>query len=188
MMNLKPILTVEISQNQMIVDGGKVFSAPADTNPTDFFKLLYGNLNLSYLKFFKMDLLSKLGFLSAEALLQKVTLTEQQKETLGMLIFNTSSSLETDVNFQQTIQNNNEFFPSPSIFVYTLPNIVIGEIAIKHKLYGENRLMIVEDFCLDKIMDEASSIIEANNLKHCVVGYLDFYQDNYKSHFIYLSE
>lgn len=187
-MRLKPIHTVELSQNKLIVDECEVFSASTETSPAEFFKLLYGSLNLNYLKFFKMDLLSKLGFLSAEALLQKVNLTEQQKETLGMLIFNTTSSLETDVNFQQTIQNDNEFFPSPSIFVYTLPNIVIGEIAIRHKLFGENRLMIVENFCLDKIMEEASTIIEANNLKHCIVGYLDFYQDNFKSHFIYLSE
>lgn len=187
-MKLRPIHTVELFRNKLVVDGCEVFSASTEVSPADFFKLLYGDLKLNYLKFFKMDLLSKLGFLSAEVLFQRATLTEQQKETLGMLLFSISSSLETDVNFQQTIQNNNEFFPSPSIFVYTLPNIVIGEIAIKHKLYGENRLMIVDDLCIDKIMDEASSIIEANNLQQCVVGCLDFYKDNFKSHFVYLSE
>lgn len=187
-MSFKTLHSVEIYQNKMFVDGTKVFSASSDTNSADFFKMLYASLNLNYLKFFKMDLLSKLGFLSAEALLQKVSLTEQEKETVGLLVFNTSSSLETDENFQQTIQNNNEFFPSPSIFVYTLPNIVIGEIAIKHKLYGENRLMVVDDFNLEKIKDEAITIMNAKELKQSIVGYLDFYQDNYKSHFIYLSE
>jgi len=187
-MRFKTLHSVEIYQNKMFVDGTEVFSASSDTNSADFFKMLYASLDLNYLKFFKMDLLSKLGFLSAEALLQRVNLSEQDKETLGMLVFNTSSSLETDENFQQTIQNDNEFFPSPSIFVYTLPNIVIGEIAIRHKLYGENRLMVVDDFNLEKIRDEAITIMNASGLKQSIVGYLDFYRDNYKSHFIYLSE
>jgi len=36
------------------------------------------------------------------------------------------------------------FFPSPAVFVYTLPNIVTGEVAIKHKTYGETAFYALE--------------------------------------------
>ena len=39
--------------------------------------------------------------------------------------------------FQETIQHADSYYPSPALFVYTLPNIVTGEIAIRNKYYGE---------------------------------------------------
>ena len=97
-----------------------------------------------YPKFYKMDGLSKLGFLAAELLTTaeakaQATETEPQPvetEQRAVILFNHSSSTDTDQQYLASIRPE-DYFPSPSLFVYTLPNIVTGEIAIRHHLHGE---------------------------------------------------
>ena len=38
-----------------------------------------------------------------------------------------------------------DFYPSPSVFVYTLPNIVTGEIAIRNKYHGESNFILLPE-------------------------------------------
>jgi 3-oxoacyl-[acyl-carrier-protein] synthase-1 len=92
-----------------------------------------------------MDVLCKLGFVASEMLLYSETGERfVPRENRAIILFNRSGSLHTDRDFQQTIQNPENYFPSPSIFVYTLPNIVTGEIAIRNKYYGETSFYVLE--------------------------------------------
>jgi 3-oxoacyl-[acyl-carrier-protein] synthase-1 len=110
----------------------------------------FRNLQVDYPKFFKMDNLSKLGFLASEMLLKSSGISSQEsidgREDVSVICFNRSSSLEIDMQYQTTIQDNDNYFPSPSLFVYTLPNIVAGEIAIRNKFYGETSFYVCEHF------------------------------------------
>nr|MBP6316033.1 hypothetical protein [Chitinophagaceae bacterium] len=54
---------------------------------------------------------------------------------------NPSSSLSTDRNYQPSMAS----IPSPALFVYTLPNIVMGEIAIRNQFKGENTFFVAAD-------------------------------------------
>ncbi len=103
----------------------------------NFFTAAYRYFNISYAKFFKMDNLCKLGFLASELLLRKrKNISEKYPgDEVGILLSNAGSSIDTDRNHQKSISERDEYFPSPSVFVYTLANIVIGEICIRHKLY-----------------------------------------------------
>lgn len=92
-----------------------------------------------YPKFFKMDPLSRLGFVASEMLLQ-----ECPKDDYGVLLFNRSSSMADDTAFQATIQDRGNWFPSPALFVYTLPNIVTGEIAIRNHFLTETNFMVLD--------------------------------------------
>lgn len=92
-----------------------------------------------YPKFFKMDPLSRLGFVATELLLK-----ESPKADYGVLLFNRSSSMADDLAFQATIQSHTEWFPSPALFVYTLPNIVTGEIAIRNHFQTETNFMVLD--------------------------------------------
>ena len=92
-----------------------------------------------YPKFFKMDPLSRLGFVATEMLLK-----ESPKADYGVLLFNRSSSMADDLAFQATIQSHTEWFPSPALFVYTLPNIVTGEIAIRNHFQTETNFMVLD--------------------------------------------
>ena len=47
--------------------------------------------------------------------------------------------------YQATIQDPDNFYPSPAAFVYTLPNIVTGEIAIRNKYFGETSFIVLPE-------------------------------------------
>ena len=53
-----------------------------------------------------------------------------------MLLANAASSLHTDIRHQQLIDREGDQAASPAVFVYTLPNVVSGEICIRHKIQG----------------------------------------------------
>jgi 3-oxoacyl-[acyl-carrier-protein] synthase-1 len=109
-----------------------------------FLTALYRSLGVDYPKFFKMDELSKLGFLASELILRDRQPRFVPREDVAVICFNRSSSLATDAAYQATIQHEESCYPSPSVFVYTLPNIVIGEIAIRNKFLGETSFYVCE--------------------------------------------
>lgn len=82
-----------------------------------------------------MDDLCKLGYVAAEYLLEGKTFAPLE---MGMLLANAASSLHTDIRHQQLIDREGDQAASPAVFVYTLPNVVSGEICIRHKIQGEN--------------------------------------------------
>lgn len=111
----------------------------------------YQALALHYPKFFKMDTFCKLGYLAAAHIFQNQAIDPQT----ALIIGTRSSSLATDIAFQASLNRGN-YFPSPSLFVYTLPNIVLGEISLAFNIYGENTCFVaekIEDFDLKSIID-----------------------------------
>jgi hypothetical protein len=116
----------------------------------------YRSLQVDYPKFFKMDNLSKLGFLVAEKIWDSgLRRNDGQygRDDIAIICFNRSASLEIDAQFQATIHDNKNYFPSPSLFVYTLPNICAGEIAIRHKSHGETSFYVAEKFDAEQIVE-----------------------------------
>jgi len=55
-----------------------------------------------------------------------------------------SASVCADRAYQETIRSAEEFFPSPAAFIYTLPNIVTGEIAMRNHYHGETTYLLQE--------------------------------------------
>ncbi|MDR2824923.1 MAG: 3-oxoacyl-ACP synthase [Prevotellaceae bacterium] len=107
---------------------------------------LYRSSLIDYPKFFKMDNLSKMGFVAAEMMLKDEQERFAPREDFGVICFNRSSSLQVDTQYQSTIQSNDNYFPSPLLFVYTLPNIVAGEIALRNKFLGETSFYVCQHF------------------------------------------
>ena len=116
---------------------------PADGNLTELYKKHIGD----YPRFYKMDLLSKLGLIASELLLQQIGEDRpvSYREDRAVVFFNRSASLHADRKYEATISAPDNFFPSPSLFVYTLPNIVTGEIAIRNHYVGETSFYILAD-------------------------------------------
>lgn len=96
-----------------------------------------------YPKFHKMDPLSKAGILVAEPLLS--SLAPEERENLDIIAFTTDGCLAPDLAHARAIAAP-DGIASPSVFVYTLPNILTGEIAIRHKCLGETSLYVVNGF------------------------------------------
>ena len=103
---------------------------------------LYRRFAGDYPKFFKMDTLCRLGFIAAEILLKEPTSNGQQPT--AVILANRSASIKNDTDYLTTISEGN-YYPSPALFVYTLPNIVTGEIAIRHHIQGETSFYILNN-------------------------------------------
>ena len=101
-------------------------------------------------KFFKMDTLSKVGFLASELLLKECGEKRLDGEEFSLkraiILFGTTASLCADRNYQETIQDKDNYYPSPALFVYTLPNIVTGEIAIRNHYRGETSFYVLDGY------------------------------------------
>ena len=103
---------------------------------------MYREKGIDYPKFFKMDPLAKAGFLAAEETLGAAGLRSgEPKPDMSLVLVNRTSSTVDDVAFQKGLSPDN-YFPSPALFVYTLSNIVCGEIAIRNKILGETSFYI----------------------------------------------
>ncbi len=116
-------------------------SSESGQTPADIYRNETGQ---GYPKFYKMDILTRVAFVAAE-LLMKQTGTASLPETCAVILFGHSSSVVSDRHFLSTISSADGFFPSPSVFIYTLPNITVGEISIRHHLHGETTFYVLPD-------------------------------------------
>jgi hypothetical protein len=140
---------------------------------------IYRSLKISYPKFFKMDNLSKAGFLASELLLnEEFPEKETPKKNISIVLINGSSSLDDDRIYQETIQDKTNYFPSPSVFVYTLPNIVSGEIAIRNKIMGETSFYISETFSAKKLHDAVIHAFSDESISHVICSWTDYELNN----------
>ena len=135
-----------ITNKNVLVDG-KLILSNNENNINHWISDIYNYIKLSYPKYHKMDHLCKAGILAAEMVMEKLGLNNDELKTdWAICCMNRSGSLDNDTSYQKTIQNNDDFYPAPSLFVYTLSNIVLGEIAIKYKLRCESSCYVCEKF------------------------------------------
>ncbi|MEJ2066458.1 MAG: 3-oxoacyl-ACP synthase [Deltaproteobacteria bacterium] len=153
-----------------------------------FIRFVYCHYDIRYPKFFKMDNLCKLAFLSGEILLQGTDIHQKYPgEEVGIILENASSSLEYDQKHMEFIRDRNHYFPKPSIFVYTVPNIMVAEIAIRHKAKGENAVFIFEKFHPEFIDHYVSQLFRSQQVSCCLSGWVECYGDHYQS-FLFIIE
>ncbi len=167
------------------LNGNVLFSDKSEDFPT-FIKNAYKFFKTDYSKFFKMDNLSKLAFFAADVLLKNENLNEEENN-IALVFSNNASSLDTDRKHQAAIENETEYFPSPAVFVYTLPNICLGEISIKHRLYSENSFFIFDRFNAEHLQLYANSLLRSVKAEKVLCGWVNFDKNNYEA-FLYLVE
>lgn len=126
---------VEITPTSVVVDRNAIAcESTGKALLTELYKRTVGD----YPRFYKMDLLSRLGFLAAELLIKAdADKDETQISDCAVVLFGHHGSVVADRNYLRTIATPEDFYPSPERFIYTLPNIVTGEIAIRHQLHAE---------------------------------------------------
>ena len=159
-------------------NGSIVFRLNENIGADDFFISLYKYLGTDYPKFYKMDNLSKLGFLAVDLLLSDRSLMgDYSPEEVGIVLSNANASLDADINYMASVRN----IPSPALFVYTLPNIVIGEISIRHHFKGENAFFVSEKFDEAFMHFYVTDLFNRGALKACICGWVECLKEDYKA-------
>lgn len=171
----------KIKNGQVFLNGEQVFESH-NLDRKEFLKSVYSFIGVKYSKFFKMDNLSKLAFLSAEFILNGI---ETDGKNIAIVFSNNASSLETDRKHQNSINDKENYYPSPAIFVYTLPNIGIGEISIRHQLKSENGFFVFENYNANFHYNYEKSLINNNKSESVLAGWVNIDKDSYEA-FLYL--
>lgn len=149
---------------------------------------LYHTYVKDYPKFYKMDGLSKLGFLASELLMACEADTQPtESEQRAVILFNHSSSIATDQRYQTSIQPE-DYYPSPSLFVYTLPNIVTGEIAIRRHLHGETSFYILASRDEQVMTQIQQAALCDTATKSMITGWIDYEDEAHFCADMYLLE
>jgi hypothetical protein len=170
-MNKPAITSYCIIRKGTVITQDKRIEIPFDTK---FFKEIFKSLNSGYAKFYKMDRLCKLAYLASEYLLAGEIHKKYQSEEVAMVFANSFSSLDSDIRHQATIADRSKYFPEPATFVYTLPNIMLGEISIRHNLKGENMFFVSEHFDPEIMVNYTSLLLNKSRHKACITGWVDY--------------
>ena len=160
---------------------GKVFAIDKEGKQSSLLTTLYKQIVGNYPKYYKMDGLCRLGFVASELLLKaeknEGSFTEDTNKTRAIVFFNRSSSIVSDKKYLASIAEKDNYFPSPSVFVYTLPNIVTGEIAIHNGYHGETSFYILsqrDELLMQEIIETTFMDEQTTS---ALTGWLD-YEDN----------
>ena len=140
---------------------------------TEIYRKHIGN----YPKFHKMDVLSRVAFIATELLLRDNpecnSVLSEQDYPPAVILFNRTSSVVADRLYMETIADAANYYPGPSLFVHTLPNISTGEIALRHAIHGETSFYILPR-CDETLMQ---SVISASLLDSgatsVIAGWID---------------
>ena len=170
--------TIRITPEEVILDQRKIWEGKEELGEQEglehhsLLTSLYKQMIGDYPKFYKMDGLSRLGFVASEILLNAEK--GDTDEERAIIFFNHSSSIASDRNYKESIKDKDNYFPSPSIFVYTLPNIVTGEIAIRNHFHGETSFFILPNKD-ERMMEEIlqASCRDAQS-KSFLTGWIDY--------------
>jgi hypothetical protein len=178
------ITCFSVIRNRSIILNGKALFEDRSGKLEDFLISAYSFLKIDYPKFYKMDTLSKLGLLASEVLLNDRKLAEQYgSENVSLVLSNSNASLDTDVRYMETAKT----MGSPALFVYTLPNIVAGEICIRQKLKGENAFFVSSAFDPQWMADYVELAAANSDAQATLGGWVDVLGEHHDV-FLYLHE
>ncbi len=179
------IHSCEIANGTVRVNGEQVFESQSQDFVT-FISEVYRAQNLMYPKFFKMDTLCKLALVGSSIILDHIE--SPSEKDIALIFANNSSCIDIDRIHQNTIADPTNFFPSPANFVYTLPNIAIGEVSIKYQLKSESAFFILEQYDQAFLLRYAKTLIEQNQANFVLFAWIEVNQNNFEGKFFLVSQ
>lgn len=170
---------IVITQDRVLLNDKAVETT---TKGSEMLTELYRKYVNDYPKFFKMDGLCKLGFIASELLLNSEG-TERfvPREDRAVVLCSKAGSSDVDNKYLATISDKDNYYPSPSLFVYTLPNIVTGEIAIRNKYYGETAFYSFDTLSKAKLYELYDAVFCDSTTQSMLFGRLEYTDSKYFS-------
>jgi len=182
--DLRKTHTIRITPTSLTLDGEeKACEDEGKARLTDIYKRYIDD----YPRFYKMDALCRLGFVASELLLQAENdRRETPRDDRAVILFNRSSSILADEVYQASIQDAENYYPSPAAFVYTLPNIVTGEIAIRNHYQGETSFYILPEHSDALIQQTLEASFGDPTTKSILGGWIDYADDEHYEAELYI--
>lgn len=155
------------------------YSLPSsDVAFPEFIRSEYKRLEESNMKFYKMSDMCKALYVAVDRLLSNSGFEEIEQNRCAIVLANRSASLDADIIHQQILNQHLPEGASPAAFVYTLANVVAGEICIRHKIQGDNTFFIENE---DSGVAEryARSLIANNKADAVICGWCEYLKGNW---------
>lgn len=144
----QPLGEVRITPCEVVLNGK---SLPVESSGSHLITEIYKSYLSDGSRFYKMDLYSRLAYV-ATGLLCKDSMGNCSPEDISLYFFTQNGSVLADRKHLSTFSAPGEYYPSPAIMINTLPNVVLGEIAVRNDIKGETALVMLP--CRDNsIMD-----------------------------------
>ena len=164
----------QLRSGKLILNDNIIMDSKGSFN--EIIEKMVKNHGIVHPRFGKMDRLSQLGYSCTEILLQLTgKYNDYQPWEVSLLFANASSSLDTDFRFQKSVQS----IASPSLFVYTLPNILLAEICIKNGFKGENSFLISDVPDADLYLAYITQLFANQQTKICIAGWAEILGEQY---------
>ena len=171
-------------RNRALIKDGELICRDLRGSLADFLDSAFQVTGADYPKFHKMGSSSKLGFLGSEILLKGLNLMDHYEPwQVAVILSNAHGSLDTDIRFFESTKT----MASPGLFVYTLPNIVAGEICIRNGIKGENAFFVTPSFDISQIHHYVELTMASGRTNACIAGWIDVIGTHHDV-FLYLAE
>ena len=126
-------------------------------------------------RFYKMDLYSRLAYVGT-GILARDNLAGCAPQDIGLLLFTQNGSVLADRKHLSTFSK--EYYPSPAVFVNTLPNVVLGEIAVTHQIKGETTLVMLARKDRETMKSILAATLRATRPAALITGWVDCESEN----------
>ena len=156
------------------------YSLPQSELPfAEFIRSEFKSFDESYMKFYKMSDMCKALYVAVEHLLRMEGFGDIEPSQRAIVLANRTASLDSDVAHQQVVNKHLPEGASPAIFVYTLANVAAGEMAIRHKMQGDNTFFVEgEESGLAERY--GASLIERGRAEAVICGWCDYLNGEWK--------
>ncbi|MCF0195787.1 MAG: 3-oxoacyl-ACP synthase, partial [Bacteroidaceae bacterium] len=177
---------VTIRPDRVTVDGNPIH---VEAVGADLLTALYKQLRCGYPKYYKMDSLARLGFIATELLRRaEGDTTSGDASERAVVFFNRTGSYIADKAYLATIADAADYYPSPSLFVYTLPNIVTGEVAIRQQCHGETAFYILPERDEQTMGQIVRTTTCDTSIRSIIAGWVDYPDDAHFEADIYIAQ
>ena len=132
--------SVHLTDSSLSIDGREI---PVAERGKPLLTVIYRNMLDDCPRFYKMDVFNRLVYVASQLLVKEES-PEDRDDYRAVVLFNGASTVVADRKHIATVSGSEGFFPSPSVALFTLPNIVTGEIAISNGYKGETSLYILD--------------------------------------------
>lgn len=172
MERMKILSTTTYRNGRFSVDGKELAGSTGDLDRD--LGNAWAAMEVELPRFVRMDRNSKLvSIAAAPFFVPGAALSKYPKDSIGMVIMGTHGSMDTDQRYVEQLQAENH--ASPGLFVYTLPNIAMGELSIQHGLHGSGLCLLSDSPDIVQMRDACEILLEDHGMEVLICGWANIF-------------